>query len=131
MQTKASKRLSRNARIELRFLEALKTRLPAHIRLLEGLLELNNACKRYEEGLRIARHVVALIPGQADAWYNLGASYAMNGCKTEAIAALTKAISMGYQDYQWMQLDRDLLPLRGDPRFKRLLSKVKQLTAHC
>ncbi|HBA85722.1 MAG TPA: hypothetical protein DCZ95_16695 [Verrucomicrobia bacterium] len=129
MQKRSPKNLSRKAQVELKFLEALQQRLPENIRILEGLLELNNSNGRHDEGLRIAQHVVAMIPDQADAWYNLGACYAMTGKTTEAVAALSKAVSMGYDDYRWMQTDQELLPLRNDPRFKRLLSKIKQLTA--
>jgi tetratricopeptide (TPR) repeat protein len=128
MKNRSPKRLSKNARIEMHFLECLQQRLPDNIRVLEGLLQLNNFCGRYDEGLRIAQHVVAMIPKEADAWYNLASCYAMTGRKTEAIAALARAIHMGYDDYRWIMADRELLPLRGDPRFKRLLTKIKQFS---
>ncbi len=129
MQRTRPVRLSRARRIEARFLEACRNRLPGNIRILEGLLELHNTCRQYEEALRIAQRVITLIPDQADAWYNLGSCYAMNGRQVEAIAALTKAITMGYQDYDWMMMDNDLRPLRNDPHFLLLLKKVRQLAA--
>ena len=129
MKNRSPKRLTRNARVEIRFLEALQQRLPHHLRILEGLLEANNQHGRFKEGLSIAQHVVAMIPGHADAWYNLASSYALNDHPTEAIAALARAIQMGYDDYRWILADQELISLRNDPRFKRLLNQLRQVEA--
>jgi hypothetical protein len=40
------------------------------------------------------------------------------------MACLEKAVRNGFGHREWLENDSDLDPLRGDPRFKALLSKI-------
>jgi tetratricopeptide (TPR) repeat protein len=71
-----------------------------------------------------------LDPTNALAYYNLGCTYALLGRADEAFAALGRAIDNGYDQFEWMRMDGDLLSLRKDPRWKPLLARqfAKQAT---
>ena len=77
---------------------------------------------RYEAGLEIDRELARVCPADPLSWYNLGCSLALVGRKDEAFDALSKAVEMGYDDYDWMRRDQDLSSLWDDPRFESLLS---------
>ncbi len=119
---------TRAGKVEVEFLEAVRVRLPAHRPLLEGLMCLYIAHRRYTDALQLAAILVALKPADPEAWYNLGSCYALNGRATEAIAALAKAINTGFDDIEWIQFDVELQSLKSDPRFQQLLRMARQKT---
>ena len=113
-------------RVEVEFLEAVRTRLPTHPAVVESLGCLYTEMGRYQDGLCADRDMVRMEPDSPTAWYNLACSLALTAQPDDAFAALEKAIALGYDDAEWMQNDEDFAPLRDDPRFVRLLA---QLTA--
>lgn len=76
---------------------------------------------RVREGLEIDRRLVRLRPKDALAHYNLACSYSLMGRTEQALQALRKAVELGYRDFKYMSQDRDLDPIRGDPRYRQLL----------
>jgi hypothetical protein len=58
-------------------------------------------------------------------YYNLGCGYAILEEKEKAFEALEKAVSMGYNSRNQYVNDPDLNPLRSDPRYDQLLTKLK------
>ena len=114
----------RQRRVEARFLEGVRARLPRHPAVLETLGCLYTEMGCYEEGLSADREMVALQPQSPLAWYNLACSLSLTGQADEAFAALEKAIGLGYDDAGWMQEDADFEPIRDDPRFARLLARL-------
>jgi len=114
----------RTRRIEVEFLEGIRARLPAHPAVVETLGCLYTEMGRYAEGLRADRQMVEMEPHSPIAWYNLACSLALTRQADAAFAALEKAISLGYDDAEWMQEDDDFRPLRKDPRFIRLLAQM-------
>lgn len=56
------------------------------------------------------------------AYYNMGCIEARRSRATEALEHLAKAFENGFGDLAWIARDRDLDPVRDDPRFKKLLS---------
>lgn len=56
------------------------------------------------------------------AHYNLACIRAIQGRNDDAIAELTRAVAVGFNDVRWAARDGDLKPLRDDPRFQRLLA---------
>jgi hypothetical protein len=73
-----------------------------------------------QDGLMVDLELARLCPRESDVWYNLGCSYALAGRSDDALAALTSAVQLGYQDFHWMMQDEDLRSLRADPRFLKL-----------
>ncbi|MEN7973030.1 MAG: tetratricopeptide repeat protein [Verrucomicrobiota bacterium] len=108
--------------VELEFLEKIAQRLPEDLEVLQALAELYTKTGKYEKGLAIDLQLSHLLPNDDLVWYNLGCSYALTRHCDEAFDALTKAIELGYGDYDWMKTDPDLSSLSADPRFESLLN---------
>ena len=58
----------------------------------------------------------------SDSYYNLSCVMSILGKQEKAFEALEQAAKMGY-DYDWMQKDPDLAPLRALPKWKELMTK--------
>ena len=114
----------RARRVEVEFLEAVRSRLPAHPGVVESLGCLYTEMGSYQDGLRADRQMVQMEPQSPTAWYNLACSLSLTGQTEDAFAALEKAIALGYDDAEWMQDDEDFAKLRKDPRFARLLAQL-------
>jgi hypothetical protein len=90
---------------------------------------------RYEEA--IDRYRYAVRRGfSAYSLYNIACAYATwsreerdpaQAAKLRdlAVRSLEGSVASGYLDWPWMEQDTDLDPIRGDPRYKRLLAQVK------
>ena len=108
--------------VELKFLEKIAERLPEDLGTLQALAELYTKTGDYNRGLDVDIRLSHMCPNDQLVWYNLGCSYALTGSKDEAFEALTRAIDLGYCDYDWMKTDADLSVLHNDPRFESLLN---------
>jgi len=126
MAGRRKRRLSRRDRVEIEFLEAVRRRCPGKVDVLHALGDLYTRVGRYEEGLRIDEQLVRRQPGDPYAWYNLACSHALLGQRREALAALRRAVELGYDDYEWMMQDQDLASLRGLDEFRDLVRVVKR-----
>ena len=109
---------------EMSFLEALLRRCPQDIEILKALGDLYTKTSRYEAGLAIDLELSRLCPQEAVVWYNLACSYARLASKAQALAALARAIDLGYRDHGWLRKDADLASLRADRRFMALLHRL-------
>ena len=85
----------------------------------------NNLAARglYTRALQIDRRLVRLLPEGAIPWYNLACSYAVLGMTEPALAALQRALELGYSHLAHLRRDPDLKSLRHDPRFIRLVRR--------
>jgi len=79
---------------------------------------------RHTEGLRVDRRLVELLPGDERARYNLACSLVADGKLEEALQTLAEAIRLGYCDLGLLRKDKDLDPLRRDPRFLALTADL-------
>lgn len=113
---------ARSDAVELAFLQKVSERLPEDIEVLQALADLYTKTGKYEEGLAIDERLSHQLPNDDLVWYNLGCSYALTNRPDDAFEALTKAVELGYADYDWMKSDPDLNGLHADPRFESLLS---------
>jgi non-specific serine/threonine protein kinase/serine/threonine-protein kinase len=85
--------------------------------------------KRYDEGERMLleaqegflRVSGPTNPDTLDSYYNLACFESRRGRLKEAIEWLQKAVDGGFSKAEVMKEDADLVPLRRDPAFKRLL----------
>ena len=108
--------------VELQFLQKVADRLPGDIEVLQALADLYTKTGNFEEGLKVDQMLSQQLPNDDLVWYNLGCSYALTNYPDEAFEALTKAVELGYGDYDWMKTDPDLKNLHRDPRFESLLT---------
>lgn len=106
---------------EIEFFGAILERYPDYVDVLR--IQGNNLTLkgRYGEGLKIDQRLIRLRPRDPLAHYNLACSYALLNQKEQAIAALRRAIELGYRDFRYLREDRDLECIRHDPRFRQLL----------
>lgn len=116
--------MPKQQRVEMEFLEALRKRVPKYAPVLEALGHIYTRAGRYEDGLRIDAELTCLRPNEPENWYNLACSYALVGQKDSAFSALDRAVSLGYNDVDWILKDKDLKGLHNDPRFKEILSRL-------
>jgi serine/threonine protein kinase/Flp pilus assembly protein TadD len=77
-----------------------------------------------ERGLEWARRAQAIDPDDPGVLYNVACVHAFLGQPDEAIACLERSIRNGFGHREWLENDSDLDSLRGDQRFKSLLSKI-------
>ncbi|MGC4074990.1 MAG: hypothetical protein QM760_21325 [Nibricoccus sp.] len=110
---------------EIGFFESVLRRDPGYTEVIEILGGLYTKVGRIEDGLKMDRKLVRLLPQNATAHYNLACSLALCKRKTDALRSLKAAISLGYDDLDWMSQDPDLEILKADPVFKKLLSQLK------
>ena len=109
---------------ELVFLERLAARMPDDVEVLTALGDLYTRVGHYERGLAVDRRLAALCADDPEVWYNLGCSLALLQQRGEALAALNRAIELGYDDRDWMCRDDDLRSLRDDQAFRALLKQI-------
>lgn len=112
---------------ELAFFDAILQRSPDYVDVLR--VQGNNLTMkgRHADGLQIDKRLVRLRPMDPLAHYNLACSYALLRKNDLAIKTLRQAIELGYRDFRYLREDRDLDPIRNDPRFKQLLREFANL----
>ena len=110
---------------EISFFESVLQREPNYIAVVEILGGLYTRQGRIADGLRMDRKLVKLQPKNATAHYNLACSLALVKRKADALRSLRHAIQLGYRDFDWMQQDPDLEPLKEHPDFQALLNTLK------
>ena len=110
---------------EIEFFEAVHRRCPDYVDVVGLLGGLYTKVGRIADGLRMDRKLVRLEPGNATAHYNLACSLALSKKRPDALRSLRKAVSLGYDDLDWMQQDPDLELLKNDPEFLKLLRQLK------
>lgn len=110
---------------EIAFYEGVLRRCPDYVEVVELLGGLYTKAGRIAAGLRMDRKLVRLQPKNPTAHYNLACSLALSQKHTDALRSLQVAITLGYDDRDWMEQDPDLESLKGDPEFELLLGKLK------
>jgi len=82
--------------------------------------------EKQEEAIDCYKKAIDLNPENAYIhYYNMACAYSVMKRVEEGLEALKKAIDNGYDDHDWMMLDGDLNNLRKDPRFKKLVERIK------
>ena len=81
---------------------------------------MNHRFGRHARALEIYRLLVDRYPGEGGAYYNIACIHSLEGNKEEALVALRKAFSCGYDDVHWARRDRDLEGIWKDPRFEAI-----------
>lgn len=77
-----------------------------------------------KEARTLLEKAVELEPDMMWAYYCLGCWHALEGKKAKAFEYLEKALEKGFKDRTWIEADKDLEGLRGDPRYGKLLAKL-------
>jgi tetratricopeptide (TPR) repeat protein len=110
---------------EIQFYESVLKRNPSYPDVIEILGGLYTKHGRINDGLRMDRKLVRLLPTNPTAHYNLACSLALVKRKADALRSLRQAVELGYRDFDWMQQDPDLEGLKSHPDFIALLEQLK------
>jgi len=111
---------------ELDFFAALLERRPDYVEALKAHAKNLAMAKRHHEGLQVDWRITKLRPEDPLARYNLACSLALTRHYDDALAELRKAVELGYRDFTFMMKDRDLDPIRRDPRFRALIREYER-----
>lgn len=109
----------------MRFFESVHRHNRADATVIEILGGLYTRHGRIADGLKMDRKLVRLQPKNPTAHYNLACSLALMKRKSAALQQLRAAVQLGYRDFDWMEQDPDLEPLKRHPDFQALLEQLK------
>ncbi len=127
----AKKKLTRDEEreldIKIGFLEGLVKRDPGYVEALQILGDDYTRRGKFVAGLKVDEQLSQLRPADPLVQYNLACSYSLTGNFNQALAALERALNLGYQDFKWLAQDPDLSDLRLHPLYKNIRAKVRRL----
>ncbi|MFH0888972.1 MAG: hypothetical protein V1871_07185 [Planctomycetota bacterium] len=111
-------------RFEIDLYEAALKSNPNNIEVLRflGFTYSQEGC--HEKALEIDKKLVRLLPEESIVHYNLACSYSQLNQMDNAFNELEMAILLGYNEWQHMNEDADLINLKKDPRYKQLVSSL-------
>jgi tetratricopeptide (TPR) repeat protein len=112
---------------KIEFIEGLVRRDPDYVDALQLLGDHYTQRGRFPEGLQVDERLASLEPQNSLVFYNLACSYSLTGQFDHAVAALEKALSLGYRDFAWLAKDPDLKNLRAQPAYRDLKEKISRL----
>jgi tetratricopeptide (TPR) repeat protein len=119
----------RDLDVEIGFIEGVVKRDPQFIEALKILGDDYTRRGRFVDGLKVDEQLLHLRPEDPMVHYNLACSYSLTEHYDQAVAALDKALNLGYRDFGWLSKDPDLKTLRKHPLFRSIQAKVKALSA--
>jgi len=104
---------------------------PEHARTIAVLAQVDAGLGRKELAVREAQHAVDLMPISKDIYdgalvlEGLAQVYVRTGDRDRAIELVQKLVSMpGYTNYARLKLHPLWSPLRGDPRFEKIVASL-------
>jgi len=131
IKSSARKKLSRACQRDLdtriEFMEGLVRRDPGYVDALQLLGDHYTQRGRYTEGLQVDERLARLEPHDPLVFYNLACSYALTEEFDRAVAALEKALQLGYRDFNWLARDPDLKKLRHQPIYREIQNKIRRM----
>jgi tetratricopeptide (TPR) repeat protein len=80
---------------------------------------------QFDEAIVEFRRMLWCEPANSVAAYNVACGHALSGRTEEALRALRRSLRCGYGDPTHMMADSDLDSLRADPRFARIMSRLR------
>jgi tetratricopeptide (TPR) repeat protein len=126
---KSNSATQRDLDTKIQFMEGLVRRDPEYVDALQILGDHYTQRGRFPEGLTVDEKLANLEPQNPLVFYNLACSYSLTDQFARAVAALQRALELGYRDFKWLAKDPDLKKLRAQPAFDELKEKIKQLKA--
>ena len=87
--------------------------------------------KHYEDSAALYKRALPLLPDleRAGTEYNLACSLALEGASGEALDTVQRAVEDGYADRRDTEMDKDLVSLHADPRWRLVLDSMSMLKA--
>ena len=122
-----SRREQKDLDVQIGFLEGVVSRDPSFVDALQILGDEYTSRGRFVAGLKIDERLAVLRPDEPIVHYNLACSYCLTGRLNRAVAALQKALALGYRDFAWLKRDPDLKRLRKHPLYETIQAQVRKL----
>lgn len=122
--------MSEDLDFQIIFFEDLIRDDPEFIDVLLPLAEAYTRKGWFEKGLRIDEKLSRLRPRDETVFYNLSCSYALLNREDQALSALREALKLGYDDFDWIENDRDLASLRRSDGYRKLLREYFPLARY-
>ncbi len=111
---------------EIRFLEGLLKHQPEFIEALIMLGDDYTQKGEYQKGLLVDEKLSILQPDDPGVHYNLACSYALVNAVDKAFRSIKKAIRLGYNNFEHLEHDPDLINLRQDRRFQEYYARLQK-----
>ena len=115
---------------EITFYQQLLNAKPDFVDALMALGEAYTRRGWHDKGLEVDLKLTQLKSDDPVIWYNVACSYSLLKRFEEGIAALRQAITIGYDDFEFLLNDADLAGLRQQPQFRQLISNLRAVKAH-
>ena len=80
--------------------------------------------KKYDESVESFKKAIAINSNSPESYYNIACAYSLKGEKDKAIDWLAESFAHGFDDEKHIAADKDLDPIREEPRFKELMAKT-------
>jgi tetratricopeptide (TPR) repeat protein len=129
VKKKLSRHEERELDVKIGFMEGVVKRDPGFVEALQILGDDYTRRGKFVAGLKVDEQLSQLRPGDPMVQYNLACSYSLTGNFNQGIAALEKALNLGFTDFKWLAQDPDLSDLRQHPLYKNIRAKVRTIRA--
>ena len=113
------------------FFEGVIENYPDYVECLMYLGNAYTARGMCEKGLQIDLKLAKLKPYDPLVHYNLACSHSLLNKISPALAALSNAIKLGYNDIEHLENDDDLDNLKNLEEYKTLIDKLKKAANKC
>jgi len=124
-RNKLTRKEQRDLDIEIEFIQGVVRRAPDYVEALQVLGDDYTRRGKFADGLTVDEQLARLRPTDPLTHYNLACSYALTEQFERAVAALERALDLGYCDFKWISKDPDLKKLRRHPLFKKIRARIK------
>jgi tetratricopeptide (TPR) repeat protein len=122
----AARRSDSDLHFEIAFYENVLKKSPNFIEALMCLGDLYTKQGFYEKGLRVDQRLSELRPDDPTVFYNLACSYSLMSDVAAAEQAIKRSIELGYEDFEYMQKDPDLLNLLSTEEFQAFFKQARE-----
>ena len=112
---------------KIQFMEGIVQRDPDYVDALQLLGDHYAQRGRYQDGLKVDERLARLEPDNSLIFYNLACSYSLTDQFDQAMAALEKALKLGYHDFNWLARDPDLRKLRQQPAYRSIEDIIRRM----
>ena len=111
---------------EVGFYESILKDTPNFIEALSAIGDLYTKAGYWQKGLDVDLKLCGLRPDDPIILYNLACSYALLNQTRLALAALSKAIHAGYDDFTYLKNDADLENLLKDEHVRAFIKEQEK-----
>lgn len=125
MPSGKKKNISEDIDFEIRFLEGVLEKSPHFIEALINLGDLYTKKGSYRQGLDVDLKLAELRPEDPMVLYNLACSYSLVGDLEKSFEAIKASVEKGYEDFQYLENDDDLVNLRQFPPFEDFFIQLR------